>query len=428
MVRDAVQEVLPVCTYVAERAGSSLSAQQMARLRDEIARRIGEMSAGSYLQHLQSSSGAAELRELMASVVVHKTDLFRDESQLEAFSQNVLLPMVQAAGGRPLHLWSAGCATGEEVATLLILLAEAGAHGDSTVLGTDISEAALRQARTLTFHRLLLERVPEHLRLKYFRPEGGAFALVPELRARATFQCHNLIDRPYPTSPGEQGFDIVFCRNVLIYFTEQNFDRVVSLLVERLSVDGVLVLSSAEPILRIQPYLQTLRCERAFFYVRRRDVVPSATDPGPSWAPRRRLDPMVPGTQPPTAPLTPPPVVPGSAREGPGLAYAEVPEDPLEEASRLFEELLDGATAGEDEANTGKGLRRCLYLDPHFAPARYLLGMLLEQQGQRADAANEYRRALAALEDGRSRPAAFFLNSERLKVACAIALKRLGFR
>src|SRR5262249_14383762 len=83
------------------------------------------------------------------------------------------------------------------------------------------------------------------------------------------------------------------------------------------------------------------------------------------------------------------------------------PEDPRDEARQIFELVLEWAAAGDAEAQTEQGLRKCVYLDPHFAQARYLLGMLLEQRGERAEAATEYRRAHAALREGRSRQTPF---------------------
>jgi chemotaxis protein methyltransferase CheR len=112
-------------------------------------------------------------------------------------------------------------------------------------------------------------------------------------------------------------------------------------------------------------------------------------------------------------------------------AFPELPGEPAEdsrdEATRTFEEVLEWASLGDSESKTETGLRKCLYLDPHFAQARYLLGKLLEQRGQKADAASEYRRALSALNEGKSRQIGFFLNDERLKTACANALKQLGY-
>ncbi|MFP2934124.1 CheR family methyltransferase, partial [Pyxidicoccus sp. 3LG] len=101
----------------------ALSGPQVRRLDDRLAERSRGLTPHQYLMFLKSPSGALELEELISAVVVNKTDLFRDEVQLAAFRSQVLAPLVDRAR-RPLRLWSAGCATGEEVATLLVLLAE----------------------------------------------------------------------------------------------------------------------------------------------------------------------------------------------------------------------------------------------------------------------------------------------------------------
>jgi chemotaxis protein methyltransferase CheR len=175
--------------------------------------------------------------------------------------------------GRPLRLWSAGCATGEEVATLLIMLDEARADLGSTVVGTDISEVALNRARTLSFPTEQVRRLQGGLPERYFLPDGVRSILVPELRERAIFQLHNLMEMPYPTASGGEGFDIIFCRNVLIYFTTEAFNRVVGLLAERLAPGGTLILSAAEPLLHAPPSLRIIRSEHAFFYVRTPDLL-----------------------------------------------------------------------------------------------------------------------------------------------------------
>jgi chemotaxis protein methyltransferase CheR len=157
--------------------------------------------------------------------------------------------------------------------------------------------------------------------------------------------------------------------------------------------------------------------------------------------------PASPKTPMPASPKTPMPASPKGSLRDPGPvprpppreesreplrhAFPELPgvpeEDPRDEAKRTFEEVLEWASLGDSEPKTEAGLRKCLYLDPHFAQARYLLGTLLEQRGLKADAASEYRRALSALNEGRSRQIPFYLNDERLKTACANALRRLGY-
>lgn len=405
------EELSPVCQYVADRTGSALSRQQRARLEDAIAERRGPRGTREYLEHLKSLRGAAELAELMAVITVHKTDLFRDEVQLEAVRTKLLPRLLDHH--RRLAVWSAGCATGEEVATLLILLEEAGADARSTVLGTDLSAPALRAAERLTFGPEAMRRVPVGIRDRYFRPVGVEAALRRELAARATWVRHNLMDHPYPLPPGGGGFDLIMCRNVLIYFTEGAWQQVVGGLIDRLRPGGVLVLGAAEPLLGKSEALEVLRSPQAFFYRKR-----SPDDPPPP-APR----PSAPEWRP--SPSAPVPPLPRSASQS-DLPVVEV--DPRSEGERLFELVLEWSAAGQTDDQTEAGLRKALYLTPDLAPARYLLGMLAEQRGANADATSEYRRALSMLSEGKVRQTRFFLNAERLKRACQQALARLGYR
>lgn len=420
--------VSAICAYVAERTGSSLSKQQTLRLTDAIAAHIAGRSEAAYLEFLKSTRGAIELAELMSSVSVHKTDLFRDEGQLEAVRSYALLP--KARENRPLRVWSAGCATGEEVATLLILLTEASAHPESTVLGTDISAAALQRAERLTFAAELMRRVPQVLRGRYFHETAKGFELVAPLKARAAFRRHNLMDSPYPRADGQDGFDLIFCRNVLIYFTEGAFERTVKGLADRLAPGGVLVLSAAEPLLSPGKDLELVRHAQSFMYAKR---VPGAAPPPP--APKPLPIDLTPAKRAVTgefriAPIVgqPAPPAPASSRSTTGELPALKEPDHHHDGEKLFQLVLEWAAAGQSDAETESGLKRCLYLSPELACARYLLGMLYEQKGAKPDAASEYRRALSSINEGKAVAAAFFLNNTRLKVVCERALQRLGYR
>ncbi len=414
-----------ISAYVAERTGTALSKQQLLRLNDAIAARIAGRPEGVYLEHLKSTRGAHELAELMASISVYKTDLFRDESQLEAVRSYALLP--KAKERRPLRVWSAGCATGEEVATLLILLSETGAHPESTVLGTDLSGAALKKAEGLSFAPELMRRVPEILRGRYFHKAGNAYELVQLLKERASFQRHNLMDVPYPVPQGGGGFDLIFCRNVLIYFTESAFEKTVANLADRLAPNGVLVLSAAEPLLQPQKDLELVRHAQSFMYAKRVAGVPAPRPSAPPLdaGPRRtvtgefRIAPAV-GVPAPPAPARRPITA--------ELPVVKLPEYEHEhDGEKLFQLVLEWAAAGASDTETEAGLKRCLYLAPELACARYLLGMLYENRGLKADAASEYRRAMSLLREGRAVAAAFFLNNTRLKLVVERALSRLGY-
>lgn len=400
-------ELDPLFSLVSRRCGSALSKQQrerIAHLSDTLRR---GRSVAEFVAHLEAH-GQLELLELMATASVHKTDLFRDEAQLEALEQHVLEPLART--GRPLQLWSAGCATGEEVATLLLLLARVGAHPASRVLGTDLSTSALAKAKHLTFSNEAMRRVPAALVAKHFTQHDGRMALSPRLAAQARFQQHNLVETPYPFSDAGTAFDVVVCRNVLIYFTVDAADRTVGLLAERLAPQGTLVLSAAEPILKPRADLETVRFGGTFFYGRRDRV----REPEPLPPPR------------PSAPAAVP-VAPARATAEPSAPPPVRPSiTPEEEGDQLFSLVLDWSAAGQPDVETEAGLRKALYLSPQLAAARYCLGLLLEQRGLRADATTEYRRALSLLDQGHARTTPFFLNTGRLTTACRLALARVS--
>ncbi|QSQ27996.1 chemotaxis protein CheR [Pyxidicoccus parkwayensis] len=408
----------------------SLSGPQVRRLDERLVARSQGLTPQQYLNFIKSPSGALELEALINAVVVHKTDLFRDEVQLTAFRAQVLAPLVERAR-RPLRVWSAGCATGEEVATLLVLLAEAGADPGSTVLGTDISAHALQRAQGLGFTEEQLRRVPPASRERYFVPSGARTALVPALRERASFQLHNLMDTPYPAPAGGGGFDVIFCRNVLIYFTVEAFQRTVEVLAGSLVPGGTLVLSSSEPLLTLPPTLRVLRGEQAFFYVRVEEATGGEGTAAFTLPPKRASGsvPAVAAPAPRKSPPAPSSERPRDTEEVVSLDVGGGPSTPTEpaiaEADRLFAGVLDGTASGGTEDLAEKNLRRCLALDPDHAAGRYLLALLLEQGGRPTEAATEYLRALQSLEAGRARPVPFFLNPARLQVACAHAVERL---
>ncbi len=400
-------ELEPVFSLVSRRCGSALSKQQRERighLADSLRR---GRSVAEFVEHLEAH-GQLELLELMATASVHKTDLFRDEAQLEALEEHVLEPLART--GRPLQVWSAGCATGEEVATLLLLLARVGAHPASRVLGTDLSTSALAKAKHLTFSNEAMRRVPAALVAKHFSQHDGRMVLSPRLAAQARFQQHNLVETPYPFSDAGTVFDVVVCRNVLIYFTVDAAERTVGLLAERLAPQGTLVLSAAEPILKPRADLETVRFGGTFFYARRDRV----REPEPEPLPPPRPSAPVAAPVAPTRP-TPQPSPPARAST-----------TPEEEGDQLFSLVLDWSAAGQPDVETEAGLRKALYLSPQLAAARYCLGLLLEQRGLRADATTEYRRALSLLDQGQARATPFFLNTGRLTTACRLALARVS--
>jgi chemotaxis protein methyltransferase CheR len=165
---------------------------------------------------------------------------FRHPAQLVAIRRAIFEP---APPDRPLAIWSAGCATGEEPYTLAILLAECGRGGaGDTILATDVSERALEQARTGVYGRWSFRRTDPAVRAVWFSGPPEAARLAPALKEGVEFRRHDLCSEPLPAA----GLDLVLCRNVLIYFDWATAAAVIDKLLGALRPGGHLVLGPVE--------------------------------------------------------------------------------------------------------------------------------------------------------------------------------------
>jgi len=183
------------------------------------------------------SGGEDAVTALVERLVVGETYFWRHPEQL------ALLRDVAFRAEGPLHLWSAGCASGEEPYSLAMALLEAGRSGrGDRILASDVSAGALARARSAHYAARSLRRIPERLRMRYFRGEPPRAQVVPEVRELVSFSRHNLVvDKP----PGE-GFDVVVCRNVLIYFDPVLAAEVLYRLLAATRPGGILVLGPVE--------------------------------------------------------------------------------------------------------------------------------------------------------------------------------------
>lgn len=189
----------------------------------------------------------AELDEIADRVTNHETYFFRERYQLDAFSQHLLPRLaVDRAGSRRLAVWSAGCSTGEEVYTVAMLILESGlfAGWDVRVFGSDISREGLRSARAAVYGPGSFRVTDEARMERWFDVADGKRRVKQELRDLCRFAQINLVDSEAASVLG--AFDVVFCRNVLIYFDAESRRRVVSTLERKLHAGGYLLLGHSE--------------------------------------------------------------------------------------------------------------------------------------------------------------------------------------
>ena len=241
---------------IREQAGIHLTASKkdllVARLQKRV-RELGVPSFRAYYARVVDDEG--ERTRMLDCISTNETHFFREPQQLAFLSQRVL-PRLQreAASGlraRALRVWSAGCASGEEPYTLAMLLHHQLAAEDGwqiEILGTDLSSRAIERAADGCYPIERAAEIPEPYRktymLKGVRSRDGWMSVGPAIRGLVRFERLNLCADAYPSGP----FDLVLCRNVLIYFDSETRDRVVERLVDRLGPNGLLLLGHAESL------------------------------------------------------------------------------------------------------------------------------------------------------------------------------------
>ena len=197
----------------------------------------------SYLKQLEVDRD--ELDTLLASISIHVSQFFRNPDTFRILEQKVLPDLcrrARAAGRTELTLWSAGCATGEEAYSLALLVDDLNATDlDIRILATDISDPVLETARSGRFDATRMTEVPAEAIEKYFRPENGRYQLIERVRDKVEFLRHNIMTASdYPV------VDLVLCRNVLIYFTRPEQERILSRFAAALPEHGALILGRSE--------------------------------------------------------------------------------------------------------------------------------------------------------------------------------------
>ena len=186
------------------------------------------------------------LEALLDDLTIGESYFFREPAQFRFLAEE-LLPKwsTEWQTGRKLKVWSAGCAAGQEPYSIAIMLRDAGWRHQCTILGTDISEARIEVARKASFSKWSLRTLPPETTDRWFDRRGGVFQLLPDIRAEVDFSTLNLLDTA--PRPEIQNQDVIFCRNVLIYFELPAIITIAERLLQSLAPDGWLFLGASDP-------------------------------------------------------------------------------------------------------------------------------------------------------------------------------------
>jgi len=259
-----------VCTLVRERSAIELDASKAylidARLAP-LAKQHGYGSTAELVAGMRAKPQPSLVSNLVEAMTTNETSFFRDIHPFDALRKQIL-PELRTKRSTPqtLNIWSAACSTGQELYSIAMLLREHFpdlAAWKVSLLGTDLSDDVLGRARDARYSQIEINRgLPAPLLIKYFQRDGMHWQLRPELRALATFRKLNLIEA-WPAMPR---MDVVFLRNVLIYFSPENKKSILRKIRQVMAPHAVLFLGAAETTMNLDDSFQRVQIENSVFY------------------------------------------------------------------------------------------------------------------------------------------------------------------
>lgn len=225
-------------------------------------------SLAALVEALQKQPHGELARQVVEAMTTNESSFFRDIHPFEALRTSVLPDLIaRRAAKRTLNIWSAACSSGQELYSIAMLIREHFPQLQSwriTLLGTDLSHEILNRAREGAFSQVEINRgLPSQLLVKYFRRDGVRWRIADELRAMARFEQLNLV-HPYPGWMPKM--DVVFLRNVLIYFSPQNKSTVLRLVRGVMEPDAYLFLGGAETTLNLDAAFARADVDRSICY------------------------------------------------------------------------------------------------------------------------------------------------------------------
>ena len=268
---------------ISDRSGIHFPDNKKYVLESRLGHRLRELELDDYDQYIAFLTigpyQTDEFQEMFNRITINETSFFRNEPQLTVFERQILPKILDArSDSKRLRIWSAAYSSGEEPYTLAMLvhrtLGVRLADWHVEILGTDISQKVLDIAQAGKYTNYSIRSTPELVKKRYFRRDGQRWIINDEVRDMVCFEIHNLNDRLAARRHGL--WDVIFCRNVLIYFDDDMQNRVVETLAESLADDGCLFIGHSENIRGGRSPFAALPVPQGFAYEKLTSATPKA--------------------------------------------------------------------------------------------------------------------------------------------------------
>lgn len=220
---------------------SSYKEKQMKRRIDTL---IGKRNIKGYQNYIAALKSDKEmLNEFLSHMTINVSEFYRDPMQWNYLDKNVFPELIKKFG-KNLKIWSAACSTGDEPYSLVMALSRHLPLSNIRIFATDLDNEILAKAKVGLYAEKSLNGVPKDLKAKYFTKVGPSYRISEEIKKCVTFKQHNLLKDPY-----QNGYHMIVCRNVLIYFTEEAKEQVFKKFNSSLAKGGILFIGSSENIM-----------------------------------------------------------------------------------------------------------------------------------------------------------------------------------
>ena len=258
---------------VYDRSGIYFQDSKKYVLESRLSRRLEELDFDNFDQYLMFLTAGPyqtdEFQEMFNRITINETSFFRNEPQLEVFEKNILPKLFEARSStKRLRVWSSACSTGEEPYTLAIQIHRSlGVRLPDwhvEILGTDISEKALITAQSGRYASYSIRTMNPLILQRYFKEEEKFYQLDPTIMSMVRFELLNLKDSQAAKRFGT--WDVIFCRNVMIYFDDEMKAHCVNMFHNQLADDGTLFIGHSESLRNIQVAFEALPIPQAFAY------------------------------------------------------------------------------------------------------------------------------------------------------------------
>lgn len=276
MQKISPEEIKILSSYIYNVSGISIDASKAYLMETRFGKLLEEEGCKSYREfyHKAKSDSRNVLeKKIINAITTNETLFFRDTSPFDLLKHKILPDLIDSrsdkaplSGGTNLKIWSSACSTGQELYSIAIVIKELlGTHRNYNIslMGTDLSDAAVAQASAGTYNKFEIERgLPREKLQRYFTPSGVNWKIKDEIRAMATFRRMNLM-QPFV---GLGKFDIIFCRNVAIYFTLQDRKKLFNKIADVLEPDGYLLIGATESLTGVCSRFVPKRHLRSIYY------------------------------------------------------------------------------------------------------------------------------------------------------------------